>query len=124
MSVFTPEEIEYLQENKLGRLGTADAECQPHMVPLTYFFNEEEDTIDVGGRDVPERSRSEATPSFTKPAGRRSTRGSRTSRRSSSGSARRASSAGGWRRRRRQQARRREASTTTPATSADRSRLR
>jgi len=51
MSVFTPEEIEYLHGNKLGRLGTADAECQPHMIPLTYFFNEEEDTIDIGGLD-------------------------------------------------------------------------
>jgi pyridoxamine 5'-phosphate oxidase family protein len=51
MSVFTPEEIVYLQENKLGRLGTTDAECQPHMVPVTYFFNEEADTIDVGGLD-------------------------------------------------------------------------
>lgn len=49
MSVFAPEEIAYLQENKLGRLGTADAEGQPHMIPVTYFFNEEEDTIDVGG---------------------------------------------------------------------------
>ena len=49
MSVFTPEEIEYLQENKLGRLATADAESQPHMIPVTYFFNDEEDTIDVGG---------------------------------------------------------------------------
>jgi pyridoxamine 5'-phosphate oxidase family protein len=49
MSVFTPEEIEYLKENKLGRLGTADAECQPHMIPVTYFFNEEEGAIDVGG---------------------------------------------------------------------------
>jgi pyridoxamine 5'-phosphate oxidase family protein len=49
MSVFTPEEIEYLQENKLGRLATADAERQPHVIPVTYSFNEEEDTIDVGG---------------------------------------------------------------------------
>jgi pyridoxamine 5'-phosphate oxidase family protein len=49
MSVFTPEEIGYLQENKLGRLATADAACQPHVIPVTYFFNEEEDTIDVGG---------------------------------------------------------------------------
>ena len=49
MSVFTPEEIAYLQENKLGRLGTADTEGQPHMIPVTYFFNEEEDTLDVGG---------------------------------------------------------------------------
>lgn len=51
MSVFTPEEIEYLQGNKLGRLGTADADRQPHMIPVTYFFNEEENTIDVGGLD-------------------------------------------------------------------------
>jgi pyridoxamine 5'-phosphate oxidase family protein len=49
MSVFTPEEIEYLRENKLGRLATADAECQPHAIPVTYLFNEDEDTIDVGG---------------------------------------------------------------------------
>ena len=49
MSVFTREEIEYLQENKLGRLATTNAECQPHLTPLTYVFNEEEDTIDVGG---------------------------------------------------------------------------
>jgi pyridoxamine 5'-phosphate oxidase family protein len=49
MSVFTPEEIGYLQENKLGRLATADAECQPHAIPVTYLFNEDEDTIDVGG---------------------------------------------------------------------------
>lgn len=54
MSVFAPEEIAYLQENKLGRLGTADAEGQPHMIPVTYFFNEEEDTIDVGGLNFAE----------------------------------------------------------------------
>ncbi|MEP6973615.1 MAG: PPOX class F420-dependent oxidoreductase [Actinomycetota bacterium] len=51
MSVFTRGEIEYLQESKLGRLATADAGCQPHVIPVTYFFNEEEDTIDVGGLD-------------------------------------------------------------------------
>jgi pyridoxamine 5'-phosphate oxidase family protein len=49
MSVFTEAEISYLREHKLGRLATTDAECQPHMTPLTYVFNEEEDTIDVGG---------------------------------------------------------------------------
>lgn len=51
MSVFTEAEISYLREHKLGRLATTDAECQPHMTPLTYVFNEEEDTIDVGGMD-------------------------------------------------------------------------
>lgn len=49
MSVFTVEEISYLRDNKLGRLATADAEGQPHAIPVTYFFNEAEDTIDVGG---------------------------------------------------------------------------
>jgi pyridoxamine 5'-phosphate oxidase family protein len=49
MSVFTIEEISYLRENKLGRLATADAEGQPHAIPVTYSFNEDEDTIDVGG---------------------------------------------------------------------------
>jgi len=49
MSVFTEEEITYLRGNKLGRMATADAGCQPHVIPVTYFFNESEDTIDIGG---------------------------------------------------------------------------
>ena len=49
MSVFTEAEISYLREHKLGRLATTNAEAQPHMTPLTYVYNEEEDTIDVGG---------------------------------------------------------------------------
>jgi pyridoxamine 5'-phosphate oxidase family protein len=51
MSVFTQEEIAYLRGNKLGRLATATADGQPHVIPLTYTFNEDEDTIDVGGLD-------------------------------------------------------------------------
>ena len=49
MSVFTEAEIPYLREHKLGRLATTNAEAQPHMTPLTYVYNEEEDAIDVGG---------------------------------------------------------------------------
>jgi pyridoxamine 5'-phosphate oxidase family protein len=49
MSVFTEAEIEYLRGNKLGRLATADLEGRPHVIPVTFFFNEEEDTIDLGG---------------------------------------------------------------------------
>jgi pyridoxamine 5'-phosphate oxidase family protein len=49
MSNFTEEEIAYLREHKLGRLATADPGGQPHVIPVTYTFNEEEDTIDVGG---------------------------------------------------------------------------
>jgi pyridoxamine 5'-phosphate oxidase family protein len=49
MSAFTDEELRYLQEHKLGRLATADGEGQPHVIPVTYTVNEEEDSIDVGG---------------------------------------------------------------------------
>ncbi len=94
MSAFTAEEISYLRENKLGRLATADAEGQPHAIPVTYFFNEDEDTIDVGGldfgagkkwRDVEQnpRSRSSSTTSSGHRVGpgpsrsRRSTRSTR-----------------------------------------------
>jgi pyridoxamine 5'-phosphate oxidase family protein len=49
MTVFTDTEITYLRENKLGRLATVGAGGQPHVVPVTYLFNEDEDTVDVGG---------------------------------------------------------------------------
>jgi pyridoxamine 5'-phosphate oxidase family protein len=49
MTVFTEAEIAYLRENKLGRLATVGAEDQPHVIPVTYLFNEDEDTVDVGG---------------------------------------------------------------------------
>jgi pyridoxamine 5'-phosphate oxidase family protein len=49
MSVFTPVEIEYLRSQRLGRLATVGRDGQPHVVPLTFSFNAEEDTIDVGG---------------------------------------------------------------------------
>jgi pyridoxamine 5'-phosphate oxidase family protein len=49
MSVFTDDELRFLREHRLGRLATADAEGRPHVVPLTYVVNEEEDAIDLGG---------------------------------------------------------------------------
>jgi pyridoxamine 5'-phosphate oxidase family protein len=49
MSVFTDQEISYLRESKLGRLTTTDVAGRPHLIPVTYFFNDAEDTIDVGG---------------------------------------------------------------------------
>ncbi len=51
MSVFSAAEIAYLQEQTLGRLATADAEGRPHVIPVTFHFNAEEDAIDVGGVD-------------------------------------------------------------------------
>jgi pyridoxamine 5'-phosphate oxidase family protein len=51
MSAFTPPEIEYLTGQGLARLATVGPDGQPHVVPVTYTFNQEEDTIDVGGVD-------------------------------------------------------------------------
>jgi pyridoxamine 5'-phosphate oxidase family protein len=49
MSAFTPPEIAYLTSQSLARLATVGPDGQPHVVPLTFVFNPEEDTIDVGG---------------------------------------------------------------------------
>jgi pyridoxamine 5'-phosphate oxidase family protein len=49
MSAFTPAEIDYLNSQRLARLATVGPDGQPHLVPLTFVFNAEEDAIDVGG---------------------------------------------------------------------------
>jgi pyridoxamine 5'-phosphate oxidase family protein len=50
MSVFTEKEIEYLKEQRLGRLATVDAEGGPHVVPVGFRYNVDLDTVDIGGR--------------------------------------------------------------------------
>ena len=49
MSAFTPTEIDYLKSQGLARLATVGPDGQPHVVPVTFTFNDEEDAIDVGG---------------------------------------------------------------------------
>jgi pyridoxamine 5'-phosphate oxidase family protein len=49
MSAFTPPEIQYLTGQGLARLATVGPDGQPHVVPVTFSFNAEEDAIDVGG---------------------------------------------------------------------------
>jgi pyridoxamine 5'-phosphate oxidase family protein len=49
MSAFTPPEIQYLTSQGLARLATVGPDGQPHVVPVTFAVNAEEDTIDVGG---------------------------------------------------------------------------
>lgn len=49
MSAFTEKEIEYIKEQRLGRMATVDAEDMPHVAPVGFRFNEELDTIDIGG---------------------------------------------------------------------------
>jgi pyridoxamine 5'-phosphate oxidase family protein len=51
MSVFTPAEIAYLQRQTMGRLATVGPDGQPHEIPLTFHYNAELDTIDLGGID-------------------------------------------------------------------------
>jgi PPOX class F420-dependent enzyme/OxyR family protein len=51
MSAFTPAETDYLQGQSMGRLATIGPDGRPHIVPLTYVFNRDEDTIDLGGID-------------------------------------------------------------------------
>ena len=53
MSVFSSAEITYLLRNTMGRLATIGPDGRPHLVPLTYRFNADEDAIDIGGVDFP-----------------------------------------------------------------------
>jgi pyridoxamine 5'-phosphate oxidase family protein len=57
MSVFTDEEIEYLKSQLLGRLATVGPDGQPHAVPVSFRYNAELGTIDVGGHDFARRKK-------------------------------------------------------------------
>lgn len=48
-SAFTPEEIAYLQSQRLGRIATIGPSGQPHVVPVSFRYNPDTGTIDVGG---------------------------------------------------------------------------
>jgi pyridoxamine 5'-phosphate oxidase family protein len=51
MSIFTPAEVAYLKSQMLGRLATVGSDGQPHVVPVGFRYNEELDTIDIGGHN-------------------------------------------------------------------------
>jgi pyridoxamine 5'-phosphate oxidase family protein len=57
VSSFTPEEIAYLQSQRLGRLATVAPDGQPHVVPVGFRYNPELDTIDIGGHDFAKRKK-------------------------------------------------------------------
>lgn len=52
MSHFTPLELEYLAEQRLGRIATVGADGTPHVVPVSFRHNPELDTIDIGGHNI------------------------------------------------------------------------
>jgi pyridoxamine 5'-phosphate oxidase family protein len=52
MGRFTDAEIAYLQSQRLGRLATVDAKGDPHVVPVGFRYNPEQETIDIGGHSL------------------------------------------------------------------------
>jgi pyridoxamine 5'-phosphate oxidase family protein len=52
MSRFTPEEVVYLQSQRLGRLATVNEKGDLHVVPVGFRYNPEHDTIDIGGHNI------------------------------------------------------------------------
>ena len=52
MSRFTRNEIEYLQDTLLGRLATVGRDGTPHIAPVGFRYNDDLDTIDIGGWNV------------------------------------------------------------------------
>ncbi|MBI3170693.1 MAG: PPOX class F420-dependent oxidoreductase [Chloroflexi bacterium] len=51
MNRFTPQEIEYLTSQRLGRLATVDSKGDLHVVPVGFRYNPEHDAIDIGGHN-------------------------------------------------------------------------
>jgi pyridoxamine 5'-phosphate oxidase family protein len=51
MSAFTEKEIQYLNQQRLGRLATVDAEGRPHVVPVAFRYNQDFDAVDIGGHN-------------------------------------------------------------------------
>jgi pyridoxamine 5'-phosphate oxidase family protein len=49
MTHFTPGELAYMREQRLGRLATIDAKGAPNNVPVAFRYNPTLDTIDIAG---------------------------------------------------------------------------
>ncbi len=52
MSSFSQDELEYLRSGRLGRIATVGRDGTPHVAPVGFSYNEQIDTIDIGGRDM------------------------------------------------------------------------
>src|SRR6185437_15221861 len=53
MSAFTEPQLGYLTgERRLARIATVGKDGMPHVVPVGFRYNREQDTIDVGGRKL------------------------------------------------------------------------
>jgi pyridoxamine 5'-phosphate oxidase family protein len=52
MSNFTSEEQAYFQSQRFGRLATVSEKGELHVVPVTFRYNPEQDSIDIGGHNM------------------------------------------------------------------------
>ncbi len=52
MNRFTPAEIEFLKAHRLGRLATLSTNADLHVVPNSFRYNPETDTLDLGGHTL------------------------------------------------------------------------
>jgi len=57
LSAFSGQEIAYLQSQRLGRLATISPGGQPHVVPVGFRYNADQETIDIGGHDFAKRKK-------------------------------------------------------------------
>ena len=57
MSAFTPAEVAYMQSQRLARIATVGRNGQPHVVPVSFRYNPDQDTIDVGGHGFAQRKK-------------------------------------------------------------------
>jgi pyridoxamine 5'-phosphate oxidase family protein len=52
MSAFSDAELAYLQgDRRLARVATVGSDGTPHVVPVGFSYNAEQDSIDIAGRD-------------------------------------------------------------------------
>jgi pyridoxamine 5'-phosphate oxidase family protein len=52
MTELTTAQIDYLSNQRLGRIATAGADGRPHVVPTSFRHNRDLGTIDIGGLHV------------------------------------------------------------------------
>lgn len=52
MSKFSEAELAYLKSQRLGRLGTVNKRGEPQVAAVGFRYNEELDTIDIGGYNM------------------------------------------------------------------------
>jgi hypothetical protein len=52
-SAFTEPELSYLRgQRRLGRIATVGRDGTPHVVPVGFSYNDDQDTIDVRGHEL------------------------------------------------------------------------